>query len=456
MINIILCGGSGTRLWPISRKLYPKQFCKFIDEESLFQKTLKRNAELCERNIVVTNSEQYFLALDQLEELNIKNSQFLLEPIGRNTAAAITLACFALKQDDIVLVTPSDHLIKNKKEYRRILEEAENLAREDKLVTFGIKPNYAETGFGYIEAHGNDVLSFKEKPDIETATLYLQKGNYYWNSGMFVFKVSVYLEELKTHAPTIFKTAQKAYSNAIKENPFRLRFEDMIEIPSKSIDYAVMEKSNKIKVVPCDIQWSDLGSFESLYENLYKDKDGNVISEKDITLNSKNNLILSRDRIVSTIDIEDLIIVDTPDALLISKKGNSHKVKEIIEKLEKKGVKVTNMHTITHRPWGLYTILEEGYRFKIKKIVVKPGAKLSLQKHYHRNEHWIVVNGTAKVIVGDKEFIVRDNEYVYIQKGEVHRLENPEKMNLEIIEIQVGDYLEEDDIVRIQDEYKRN
>ncbi|MBZ4687983.1 MAG: mannose-phosphate guanylyltransferase [Clostridiales bacterium] len=455
MINIILCGGNGTRLWPISRKFFPKQFCKFFDNQSLFQKTVIRNRLFCKKQFIVSNEEQYFLALDQLEELNENNCRFMLEPVGRNTAPAIALACLDLEPEDIVLVTPSDHLIKNESDYEKVLNEAKELAEEGYLVTFGIKPEYPETGFGYIEADGNNVKSFKEKPDFETAKKYLDKGNFYWNSGMFVFKVGVFLEELQKHSPEMYDNSKLAYQNAKKDNPLRIKLDDMLAIPKDSIDYAVMEKSERIKVVPAAIGWSDLGSFESLYKELPKDGLGNISSEKNINLNSKNNFVYSSNRTIATIDIEDLIVVDTQDVLLLSKKGSSQKVKEIVKDLENKNSDLHKVHVTAHRPWGTYTVLEEGDRYKIKKILVKPGAKLSLQKHYHRNEHWVVVSGTAKITIGENETILRPNESTYIPMGQVHRLENPGKIDLIIIEAQVGDYLGEDDIVRIVDDYKR-
>jgi len=455
MINIILCGGNGTRLWPISRKFFPKQFCKFFDNQSLFQKTVIRNRLFCKKQFIVSNEEQYFLALDQLEELNENNCRFMLEPVGRNTAPAIALACLDLEPEDIVLVTPSDHLIKNESDYEKVLNEAKELAEEGYLVTFGIKPEYPETGFGYIEADGNNVKSFKEKPDFETAKKYLDKGNFYWNSGMFVFKVGVFLEELQKHSSEMYDSSKLAYQNAKKDNPLRIKLDDMLAIPKDSIDYAVMEKSERIKVVPAAIGWSDLGSFESLYKELPKDGLGNIASEKNINLNSKNNFVYSSNRTIATIDIEDLIVVDTQDVLLLSKKGSSQKVKEIVKDLENKNSDLHKVHVTAHRPWGTYTVLEEGDRYKIKKILVKPGAKLSLQKHYHRNEHWVVVSGTAKITIGENETILRPNESTYIPMGQVHRLENPGKIDLIIIEAQVGDYLGEDDIVRLKDEFLR-
>ncbi len=453
MTNIILCGGSGTRLWPISRTLMPKQFVKLFDDKSLFQLTAMRNTKLCEKLYIVSNTEQYFLAVDQLEE----ESTFLLEPIGKNTAPAIALACMDIEPEETVLVTPSDHLIKNETAYQKAVQDAKGLAKEDNLVTFGITPNYPETGFGYIEADGESVKSFKEKPDLETAKEYIQKGNYYWNSGMFCFKAGLFLQELKKYSPEIYDACQKAYENnqKIANNQKRITHELMSAIPSDSIDYAVMEKSNKVKVIPCDIDWSDLGSFDALYEELPKDQNGNTQNDKHISIDSKNNLIVTHDKQISTIDIEDLIIIDTPDALLISKKGSSQKVKEVVSKLKEKKSELTNIHTLAHRPWGTYEVLLSHDNYKIKRIIVKPGKRLSLQKHFHRNEHWIVVSGTATVTVGDEVKLIRPNESTYIKMGEVHRLENQGKIPVVLIEAQVGEYTGEDDIVRIEDDFKR-
>ena len=454
MQNIILCGGNGTRLWPISRTLMPKQFVKILNNHSLFQLTLKRNSKFCENSFIVSNSRQYFLAIDQLEELNIRESKFLLEPIGRDTAPAIALACMALYREDIVLVTPSDHLIGDEVEYEKVLNKAKELAKDDYLVTFGITPTSPETGFGYIKADNYDVEAFYEKPNRELAKKYLEDGNYYWNSGMFCFKVGVFLDELNRYAPKIYDFANKAYSNRCDDNPITIEKDDMLSIPKDSIDYAVMEKSKRVKVVPSDIKWSDLGSFDALYSELEKDENGNTVSDRYIQINSHNNLIYSKDRYISTIDIEDLIIVDTPDALLISKRGSSQKVKEVVEEVKRE----TNLHEVhltTHRPWGTYTVLQDRDRYKIKTIVVEPNKRLSLQKHFHRSEHWIVVSGTATVTVGDKRFIVRPNESTYIKMGEVHRLENEGKIPVVLIEAQVGEYTGEDDIVRIEDDFKR-
>ncbi len=484
MTNIILCGGSGTRLWPISRTLMPKQFVKLFDKKSLFQLTVERNTKLCQNLYIVSNSEQYFLAVDQLEEnpkFNIQNSKFLLEPIGRNTAPAIALACMDIDPEEIVLVTPSDHLIKNETEYKKVVEKAKELAQNDFLVTFGITPYYPETGFGYIQAKPeNDeslvmnVELFHEKPDLQTAQKYLENNSkfniretpqergansslFLWNSGMFMFKAGVFLEELKTYAPKIYGACEIAFKNRkIDYSTLRIQHSHMESIPDDSIDYAVMEKSDRVKVIPSDINWSDVGSFDSLYEELPKDQNNNTTNDKHISIDSKNNLVVTHDKQIATIDIEDLIIIDTPDALLISKKGSSQKVKKVVEKLKEQKSELTNVHTLAHRPWGTYEVLLDHDQYKIKRIIVKPNKRLSLQKHYHRNEHWIVVSGTATVTVGDEVKLIRPNESTYIKMGEVHRLENQGKIPVVLIEAQVGEYTGEDDIVRIEDDFKRD
>lgn len=455
MTNIILCGGSGTRLWPISRTLLPKQFVKLFNEKSLFQLTVERNSKVCDKQFIVSNAEQYFLATDQLEELNKTNNSYLLEPIGRNTAPAIALACLALGEDELVLVTPSDHLIKNETEYAKVLEQAKNLAQENNLITFGITPTFAETGFGYIESNDLDVKAFHEKPDFQTATRYLEAGNYYWNSGMFLFKAGVFLNELQKHSPEIYESSLQAYSNAPKEDIVRIKHEDMINIPEDSIDYAVMEKSDIVKVVPSDISWNDVGSFDSLYDELPKDENNNTLNKNLISINSKNNLIYGNERKIATVDVEDLIVVDTGDALLISKKGSSQKVKDVVAEV-KKDSQLHNIHLTGYRPWGTYTVLEDSPGYKIKRIEVKPGKRLSLQKHYHRNEHWIVVSGQATVTINQDTFKLNENESTYIKAGDLHRLLNDTNKSLVIIEAQVGHYTGEDDIVRLDDDFKRD
>ncbi len=455
MVNIILCGGSGTRLWPLSRTLFPKQFIKLFDDKSLFQLTLERNSILCDSNFIVSNSEQYFLALEQEQEVIKKGgmSSYLLEPVGRNTAPAIALACMALDAQEIVLVTPSDHLIKDEEAYKKVLLEAKKEVEDNNLVTFGITPSYPEVGFGYIEAKGLDVSSFKEKPDLETAKSYIEKGNYYWNSGMFMFKAGVFLEELKKHSPAIYETSEIAFNNKlnISENQFKIKMDDMLNIPEDSIDYAVMEKSSSVKVIPSDIMWSDLGDFNAL---------SNEIEEMTpegctpIAIDSSNNLVISNKQ-VATIGIEDLVIIDTPDALLISKKESTQKVKNVVAKLKEKNSELTKIHTLAHRPWGTYEVLLSTDNYKIKRIIVNQGKRLSLQKHFHRNEHWIVVSGTATVTVGDEKKLIRPNESTYIKMGEIHRLENEGKIPVVLIEAQVGEYTGEDDIIRVEDDFQR-
>ncbi|EQB34352.1 mannose-1-phosphate guanylyltransferase [Sulfurimonas hongkongensis] len=466
MTNIILCGGSGTRLWPISRTLMPKQFVKLFNGKSLFRLTLERNRSSCQKSFIVSSDQQYLLAQDQTQETPLLDDaaiSYLLEPAARNTAPAIALACMALDKEEIVLVTPSDHLIKNEKEYQVVLERAKKAAKKDSLVTFGIKPTFAQTGFGYIEADGEDVKAFHEKPDLQRAKEYLRAGNYYWNSGMFCFKAGVFLKELQKYSPEIYNSSLQAFKNATLTtskalaslaNIITIKQDDMLKIPENSIDYAVMEKSSKVKVIRSDIGWSDVGSFDALYEELPKDENGNTINEKYVQIDSKNNLIYGDERKIATVDIEDLIIVDTGDALLISKKGSSQKVKEVVQKLRQDS-QLHNIHLTAHRPWGTYTVLEDNSKYKIKRIEVKPGGRLSLQKHFHRSEHWTVVSGTAIVTLAKEEKALRANESIYIPMGELHRLENAGKLPLVLIETQIGDYLGEDDILRVEDDYKR-
>ncbi|WP_298053414.1 mannose-1-phosphate guanylyltransferase/mannose-6-phosphate isomerase [uncultured Campylobacter sp.] len=454
MTNIILSGGSGTRLWPISRTLMPKQFVRLFDDRSLFMMSYERNSTLCERTLVVSNEQQYFLALDQLEVLGARGVKFLLEPVGRNTAPAIALACLSLKAEEIVFVTPSDHLIRDEAAYKNSVLRARELAKQGFLVTFGIKPADANTGYGYIEANGEDVLKFYEKPELAAVQSYIEAGNFYWNSGMFMFKAGVFLGELKAQSSEIYEACVRAHENSNAENPIRIKLGDMQEIPADSIDYAVMERTSLAKVVPADIGWSDLGSFDSLDAELPKDANGNTASEQNIALNSKNNLIIGSGRTIAAIDIENLAIVDTKDALLICKKGSTQKVKQVVERL--KDSDLARVHVTTHRPWSSYTVLEDERGYKIKRIVIKLGKRLSLQKHYHRNEHWIVISGTATVTVNERNFLLRENESTFIRMGEVHRLANEGKIPVVLIEAQVGSYTGEDDIVRLQDDFNRS
>lgn len=474
MLNVILSGGSGTRLWPLSRTMLPKQFVRLFNGHSLFQETVLRNASLCSQTMVVSNVEQYFLAVDQLEGVTGGGGKFLLEPVGRNTAPAIALACMLLDEDDVVFVTTSDHLVKDQVAYEKAVMQAKKLAEQGSLVTFGIQPTYAETGFGYIEADGNDVLSFKEKPDAEKAQSYIEQGNYYWNSGMFCFKAGVFLSELKAYSREIFVACERAlalvnnasspHHSALKGGDaleIRIPLEAMLAIPEDSIDYAVMERSDKVKVVPCDMGWSDLGSFDALYDEVKQPGLDNAVlarseaSPEPICVDSHNNLLVTRDRQIALVDVQDLLVVDTTDAILISKKGSSQKIKNVVAQIKKSAPELAEIHRLAYRPWGSYEVLVNTDGYKVKRIVVKPSGRLSLQKHFHRNEHWIVVSGTATVTVDSDVFLVRPNESTYIKMGQVHRLENNGKIDLVMIEVQVGEYTGEDDIVRIEDVYGR-
>lgn len=462
MINIILCGGQGTRLWPISRKSQPKQYIPLIEGQSLFQKTVHYNQDSCDEFYFITNIDHYFLAKEQLSNLDVKKSRFLIEPIGRNTAPALALACLDLNEDDIVLVTPSDHLITQKQNYQAVLQTARKTAEEGFIVTIGVKPTSPETGYGYIECdlENNDVLdviSFHEKPNVQTALQYISSGKFFWNAGIFCFKVGVFLKELACYAPDILAACVAAYNNIERgtDNVIHVLLEDMQNIPENSIDYAVLEYSELIRMIPAQFGWTDLGCFDALDQVFPKDTFGNTLESKFIGLNSHNNLILGHGRTITAIDVNDCIIVDTPDALLVANKGSSQKVKQLINELKKNNQKLLTEHKTMYRPWGSYTILDEVEGYKIKRIEVKPGKRLSLQRHWHRSEHWIVVSGTATVTIGDESYFVRPNESTYIQMGEVHRLANEGKIPVILIEAQVGEYTGEDDIERLQDDFKR-
>jgi mannose-1-phosphate guanylyltransferase len=453
MKNIIISGGSGTRLWPLSRKLMPKQFLKIFENESLFQKTVKRNEKIAKDLMIITNLDQYFIALDQLEELNSKftpqNTKFLLEEIGKNTAAAIAFGALESDSEEILFITPADHLIKNEKKYEEAVKKAKKLAEKGFIVTFGIKPTEPHEGYGYIEANGEDVVKFHEKPNYEKAKEYLKNGNYFWNSGMFMFKAGVYLEELKKHSPEVYEEVIKSYEKRQVISNNQVRLKRMENIPEISVDYAVMEKSKAIKTVKGEFEWNDVGSFDSLIKE--------IPSHEAIEIDGCNNFYYKEDKekVIATIGLENYVIVDTKDALLITKKGKSQKVKDIVNQLKKEKKDVVNFHIKVYRPWGSFENLIDDKGYKVKKIVVKPGKRLSLQKHFHRSEHWIVVSGTAEVQVGDETFLVRPNESTYIKMGEIHRLSNPGKIPVILIEAQVGEYTGEDDIVRIEDDFDR-
>jgi len=466
IIPIIISGGSGTRLWPLSRKLQPKQFINLGNNNTLFQETILRLPEEAENPIIICNEDHRFLAAEQLREINKSTNGIILEPIGKNTAPAIALAALKLyksSEDPILLVLPADHLIEDINSFHEAVSIGETLAIKNKLVTFGVKPNKAETGYGYIEAEMNlkskfyNIKSFKEKPNQSNANKYHKSGNYLWNSGMFMFKSSVFLQELEKFAPEILNCCKNSLKDQNEDCDFiRLVNEEFLKCPELSIDYAVMEHTNDSIVIPLDAKWNDVGSWESLMKSKAKDNNGNVI-EGDVMLDNVNNsFIYSSNRLVSAVGVQDLIIIDTNDALLVTNINNSQNIKNIVRKLKNQNRPEAVNHRKVFRPWGYYDSIDIGDGFQAKRICVKPGAKISLQKHNHRSEHWVVVSGCAKITCGDKTYNLEKNQSTYIPKGEIHRLENQGQVDLEIIEVQTGDYLGEDDIIRLEDDYQRD
>ncbi len=462
---IILSGGSGTRLWPLSRKLHPKQFINLVNDTTLFQDTILRLPEDVADPLIICNEEHRFLAAEQLRQIHKNSNGIILEPIGKNTAPAIALAALKFinnEEDPLLLVLSADHLIQDTDAFHQSIKIAEELAEKDKLVTFGIVPDKAETGYGYIQAdinHATDyynIKSFTEKPNQEDAQKYLDSGNYLWNSGMFMFKASIYLQELKKFEPEILAACQKSCQTEYKDKDFiRLNNDEFRKCPEQSIDYGVMERTEGAMVIPLDANWSDIGSWDALWNTKDKDGNGNV-SEGDVILDGvRNSYTYSSNRLVTAIGVSDLVIVDTQDALLVADKNHSQNIKNIVNQLKKNNRSEAENHRKVLRPWGYYDSIDADYGFQVKRILVNPGAKLSLQKHQHRAEHWIVVKGIATITRGDDVFILKENQSTYIPKGEIHRLENQEKLDLEIIEIQTGDYLGEDDIIRLEDDYSR-
>ncbi|TCK05271.1 mannose-1-phosphate guanylyltransferase/mannose-6-phosphate isomerase [Phorcysia thermohydrogeniphila] len=463
---VILAGGSGTRLFPLSREKYPKQFIKLINHSSFFQETVKRFTSKFSLDDFIFSTKKYytFMIKEQLEELKFKtdNVHFVLEPIGRNTAPAIALcAKYALdkmgvEEEEVLFVTPSDHFISPRDAMLRYFPLTEKLASQGYIVTFGIKPSHPETGYGYIkvgeqlEEGSFKVEKFTEKPDFKRAVEYVSSGEYFWNSGMFAFTIKTLKEEFQKYQPEIY--------SLIFENSYEEAVERFEELPDISIDYAIMENTDRAAVIPCDVVWSDIGSWDAVYEVFPKDEDCNVKKGNVITYDTKNSMIIEKGkRLIVTIGVEDLTVIGTRDVTLILKRGESQRVKEVV-KLLKKDIErkhYVDRHVTEYRPWGSFTDLEVGDRYRIKLITVKPGEQLSLQMHYHRSEHWIVVKGTAKVTIEDKTFYVHENESVFVPKTTVHRLENPGKVPLVLIEVQVGEYIEEDDIVRFEDKYGR-
>jgi mannose-1-phosphate guanylyltransferase len=465
IVPVILSGGSGTRLWPLSRKFHPKQFISLVNKTSMFQDTVTRLPKICCEPLIICNEEHRFLAAEQLREIDTKTKGIILEPEGRNTAPAIALSALKLiteDEDPIMLVLSADHLIKNINAYHQAIKVANELAENGKLITFGITPNKAETSYGYIEANINKfdtyftIKSFTEKPGHQNAKKYLASGNYLWNSGMFMFKASTYLGELAKFEPEILKACKKSCKIQNIDSDFiRIDNNAFKECPNKSIDSAVMERTKNGLVVPLDANWSDVGSWSSLWEVKSKDINNNV-SEGDVVIEDvKNTYIYSSNRLVSAVGISNLVIIDTHDALLVADKNQTNSIQKIIDSLQNNKRREAANHRKVHRPWGYYDSIDSGEGFQVKRIVVNPGAKLSLQKHEYRAEHWVVIKGVALVTCDDKVFELVENQSTYIPKGSLHRLENHQEMPLKIIEIQTGNYLGEDDIIRQEDDYKR-
>lgn len=466
---VILCGGSGSRLWPLSRKSHPKQFVDFKNNgSSLYIDTLRRATALKDisKPITVCNNEYKFFVLQSLLATG-EYSSVIVEPVARNTAPAIAVAAFKAFEEDsesILLVMPSDHYVEQDSQFGKKIKEAVELAKKDYLVTFGIKPLEPKTGFGYIEKgtvieaqEAYKVASFIEKPNSQLAEEMIYKGNFLWNSGIFIFKSKIFLEELRTYAPNIYKVSSLAWEKRrVSENFYLLNTTAFEDCPSESVDYAVFEKTSKAAVVPLNIHWNDLGTWNALYEEGEKDKKGNVIFGDVVLSNSNNSYFHSTGRLIAGIGLNDLIVVETKDAVLISPLKEAQKVKNLVQELSNANKEEAVSSPIVYRPWGSYESLSKGDRFQVKRIIVQPGQKLSLQMHYHRAEHWIVVNGTAEVHIEDEVKLLSENESIFIPLGKKHRLLNPGKLPLIVIEVQSGSYLGEDDILRLEDAYQRS
>ena len=468
LIPTILCGGSGSRLWPVSREQHPKPFIRLQDGQSLLQKAFIRGAVLdnVAEVLTVTNRDLFFKTQDEYRPVNTAKLQlsYILEPFGRNTAPAVAAAAIQVAKahgpDAILLILAADHLISDQAAFAGAVKQAMALAAAGKIVAFGIQPTAPETGYGYIEADGNDVVKFVEKPSVEVAMEYLASGRFLWNSGMFCFAAGSMLNEMENHCPDVLKSVKTCLTNSIEAKgdgfaQLELNSDDFANAPDISIDYAVMEKTELAAVVPCGIGWSDIGSWDAIGELSAPDEQGNRVDGQALLHDVSNCYIQSKERMVGAVGINNLVIIDTPDALLVADRARAQDVKHVYAKLKAQGHESHKLHRTVHRPWGTYTVLEEGSRFKIKRIEVKPGASLSLQMHHHRSEHWIVVSGMAKVVNGELDLLIATNESTYIPAGHKHRLENPGVVNLVMIEVQSGEYLGEDDIVRFQDVYGR-
>ncbi|HFU0690757.1 TPA: mannose-1-phosphate guanylyltransferase/mannose-6-phosphate isomerase [Morganella morganii] len=462
ILPVILAGGSGSRLWPLSRELYPKQFLSLYTNLTMLQDTISRlNGIPHEPPVFVCNKEHRFVVSEQIKKLNIDNSGILLEPTGKNTAAAISLAAINVinsGEDPLLLVLPADHIIENTNEFEKSISEAIYLANRDNLVTFGITPTTAETGYGYIKTGKKlsgtafKVESFVEKPNKNLAEKYFQSSDYLWNSGMFLFKASAYLAELKKYRPIISQVCSDAIAHSYKDLEFT-RIDESIfgSCPSESIDYAVMENSTNVAVVTMNANWNDIGSWSALWDISKKDKKNNSIRGDVIIEDTENSYINSQSRLIATVGISNLVIVETKDAILVANKNNVQNVKNIVTKLKEKERKEYLQHREVFRPWGNHDTVAEGIRYHVKTVTVKPGEKTATQLHYHRAEHWIVVSGTAKVTKDNDIYLISENESIYIPIGTAHAVENPGKIPLELIEVRTGVYLEEDDVIRIEE-----
>jgi mannose-1-phosphate guanylyltransferase / mannose-6-phosphate isomerase len=459
---IILAGGKGTRLWPISRESFPKQFLKLEHEHSLLQQTVERFLKKIDPKdiIIVTNPDYHYLVRNQIKAICPPLAdQVVVEPQQKNTGPAIVFAIKHLQEkqqlqdDDVVLISSSDYWISSDEQFLKAVDKAETVAKQGQIVTFGVRPHKPETGYGYIKIDSStdsDIYAaekFVEKPSLELAEQYVQSKAYLWNSGIFVFSVKTFWKEVSQHAPTLFELSRGTLENMTA---------NFGQMPNCSIDYAVMEKSKQISVIPFNFVWSDVGSWDTIFDVMDKDDNQNVTMGNVHAIDTKNSLVIGDKRLISMIGLEDMVVIETEDALFLGKKGQSQRVKALVEELRKKGKKETQDHLTTHRPWGYYKILESGPRYKVKRILVDPLQTLSLQMHYHRSEHWVVVKGTAKVTIGDNVQMIHENQSIYVPKGTTHRMENPGKVPLEMIEVQVGEYLGEDDIVRFEDVYGRS
>ena len=461
---VILSGGSGTRLWPLSREHYPKQLLPLLGDQTLLQQTVLRldGMEDVAPPLLVCNEEHRFLIAEQLRQIGKTPADMILEPVGRNTAPALTLAVLALlkhatNNNVLLLIMPADHVIRNVKEFHAAVREGAALAQKGSLVTFGIVPTAAETGYGYIKkGDGHRVSAFVEKPDLETASRYISSGDYFWNSGMFMMLASVWMAELKKFQPAMLDACKSSYDQGRRDSDFyRVNSRIFGNCQSKSIDYAVMEATDKAAIVALDAGWSDIGAWSSLLQASKRDDQGNFVQGDTYLQNTRNSLLISQHRLLAAVGLDEIIVVETSDAVLVAHKSHAQDVKEVVNRLKTEKRSEYQSHRRVYRPWGYYESVDAGQRFQVKRLMVKPGASLSLQMHHHRAEHWVVVKGTARVTRGEEVFMLTENQSTYIPLGTKHRLENPGNIPLEIVEVQSGGYLGEDDIVRFEDKYNR-